>query len=193
MEAKTNYTLVGLTVLMLGAGLLSASLWLSVGFDRKTYTTYLTYLNESASGLTDDSPVKYNGVRVGFINSIELNNNNPKQVILVLKIEKDVPITDSTEATLIFQGITGTTYLGLAATSPSLLPLKKSPNAPYPVIPSRLSFISQLEKNVNTLTSDLKQFFSRENSDNIEKILKNFEALSTVFTQNNQSLNETLQ
>ena len=98
MEAKTNYTLVGLTVLILGAGLLSASLWLSVGFDRKTYKTYLTYLNESVSGLAVESAIKYNGVRVGVIHSIQLNHANPKQVILVLKIEQEVPITESTEA-----------------------------------------------------------------------------------------------
>ncbi|MDX2346855.1 MAG: MlaD family protein [Legionella sp.] len=193
MEAKTNYTLVGFTVLMLGAGLLSASLWLSVGFDNKTYKTYLTFLNESVSGLAEDAPIKYNGVRVGLIKSIQLNHENPEQVILVLKIEEDVPITESTETSLVFQGITGTTYLGLTATTPSLVPLKKTKNAPYPIIPSKPSFFAQLESNVNTLTTDLKRFFNKENSDNIEKILQNFEALSTVFTENNQNINKTLE
>ncbi len=192
LEAKTNYTLVGFIVLLLGAGLLSASLWLSVGFDRKTYKTYLTYLNESVSGLSEDSPIKYNGVRVGFINSIELNHENPEQVILVLNIEDDVPITESTEATLVFQGITGTTYLGLTASTPSLVPLKKAPNAPYPIIPSKPSFFNQLESNVNTLTADLKRFFNKENADNIERTLKNLEELSAVFTKNNKNINETL-
>ena len=193
MEAKTNYTLVGLTVLMLGAGLLSASLWLSVGFDRKSYKTYLTFLDESVSGLAEESSIKYNGVRVGFIKSIALNHHNPKQVILVLNIEKEVPITESTEASLVFQGITGTTYLGLTATSPSLQPIQKTPQYPYPVIPSKPSFFAQLESNVNTLTSDLKRFFSEENANNIEKILQNFEALSSVFTKNNQNINQTLE
>ncbi|MDF1677669.1 MAG: MlaD family protein [Legionellaceae bacterium] len=193
MEAKTNYTLVGLIVLILAAALLSAALWLSVGFDRKTYKTYVTYLNESVSGLTEESPIKYNGVRVGFINSIELNHDNPEQVILILNIEDDIPITESTEATLVFQGITGTTYLGLTAKTPSLVPLKKTPNTPYPVIPSKPSFFNQLETNVNTLTADLKRFFSEENANNVEKILKNFEALSAVFTQNNDNINKTLE
>ncbi len=193
LEAKTNYTLVGFTVLILGAGLLSAGLWLSVGFDRKTYKTYITYLNESVSGLTEESPIKYNGVRVGIINSIELNQENPEQVILVLKIEQEVPITESTEATLVFQGITGTTYLGLTATTPSLVPLKKSPTSPYPVIPSKPSFFNQLEKNVNTLTADLKRFFSKENADNVSEILSNFESLSAVFTKNNENMSRTLE
>ncbi|MFW2561426.1 MCE family protein, partial [Legionella sp. S2E2] len=33
MEAKTNYTIVGLAVLILLGGLIEAGLWLSVGFD----------------------------------------------------------------------------------------------------------------------------------------------------------------
>lgn len=193
MEAKTNYTLVGLIVLLLAAGLLSAGLWLSVGFDRKTYKTYVTYLNESVSGLAEDSPIKYNGVRVGFINSIELNHDNPEQVILVLNIEENVPITESTEATLVFQGITGTTYLGLSAKTASLVPLKKEPNAPYPVIPSKPSFFNQLENNINTLTTDLKRFFSEKNADNVEKTLQNFESLSATFAKNDNNINKTLE
>lgn len=192
MEAKTNNTLVGLTVLILGAGLLSASLWLSVGFDRKQYNTYLTYLNESVSGLSEEAPIKFNGVRVGMINSIELNYQNPEQVILVLQIEKGVPITESTEATLVFQGITGTTYLGLVATTPSLVPLKKGPNAPYPIIPSKPSFFYQLEKNLDTLTEDMKRIFSEENADNIKKTLANLEDLTAVFSDNKENLDKTL-
>src|SRR3990167_3003306 len=178
--------------MLLGAGLLSASLWLSVGFDSKTYKTYLTYLNESVSGLSVASAVKYNGVRVGFIDDIQLNHQDPEQVILVLKIEQAVPITESTEARLIFQGITGNTYLGLTAKTPSLIPLKKIPAAPYPIIPSRPSFFATFENNVNTLTDDLKRFFSQENANNIKNILQNFEAISTVFTKNNQNISETL-
>lgn len=193
MEAKTNYTIVGLAVLILGASLLSASLWLSVGFDRKTYKTYLTFLTESVSGLSEESSVKYNGVRVGFIDSINLNPNNPEQVILVLKIEESVPITENTEATLVFQGITGTTYLGLSSTSSSLKPLKKNPDYPYPVIPSKPSFFRQLENNVNTLSEDLKQFFSEENAENVAKTIKNFEDVSAVFAKNKQNIQETLE
>lgn len=192
MEAKSNYMLVGLTVLILAAALLSASLWLSVGFDKKSYRTYLTYLDEPASGLTEESAVKYNGVRVGRVNSIELNHQNPEQVILVLEIDKEVPITESTVATLVSQGITGNTYLGLTATSPSLVPLKKSPHSPYPVIPSKHSFFYQLEKDVRHITQDVQRLFSDKNAKNLEKILQNFEDISQTFANNNENINKSL-
>lgn len=193
MEAKTHYTHVGIAVLVLAISLLSASLWLSVGFDRKKYNNYLVYLNEPAGSLTEDSMVKYNGVRVGLVNSIELNNQDPQQVILVLKIEEGIPITEGTQATLISQGITGTTYLGLSATSPSLKPLMKTANAPYPIIPSKPSFFHQLEKNIDKLTQQVNRIFDKENTDNIRLTLDHLEKLSAVFSKNNTNIDESLQ
>lgn len=192
MEAKTHYTHVGIAVLVLAASLLSASLWLSVGFDRKKYNNYLVYLNEPAGSLTEDSMVKYNGVRVGLVNSIELNNQDPQQVILVIKIEEGVPITEGTQATLISQGITGTTYLGLSSSSPSLIPLKKTAGAPYPIIPSKPSFFYQLEKNIDKLTQQINRVFDDENTKNIKATLDHLEKLSASFSNNDKSIDETL-
>jgi phospholipid/cholesterol/gamma-HCH transport system substrate-binding protein len=192
LEAKTHYTHVGIAVLLLAVSLLSASLWLSIGFDNKNYRNYLVYLNEPAGSLTEDSMVKYNGVLVGLVNSIELNQNNPQQVILVLKIDEDIPITEGTQATLISQGITGTTYLGLSSTSPSLKPLKKTPGSPYPIIPSKPSFFYQLEKNIDKLTQQVNRVFDKENTENIRLTLEHLEKLSAVFSNNDSSIDESL-
>ena len=141
MESKTIYAMIGVTVILLTAGLLSSLLWLSVGFDQKNYNTYIVYMNETATGLNDDSPVKFNGVKVGMISSVELNKADPQKVTLLLKIEDDILISTSTHATLINQGITGTTYLGLSAGSAILTPLTKHGTEPYPVIPYTTSFL----------------------------------------------------
>ena len=131
MEAKTNYTIVGVVILILTAGLLSTALWLSVGFNQKSYSLYTVYLHEAASGLSQDAPVKYNGVQVGFVKRIQLNKNDPRQVEIILSIEKGTPITTSTFATLISQGITGVTFVGLSAVSPDLTPLERMPGEPF--------------------------------------------------------------
>lgn len=193
MESKANYTIVGLIVLVLLAGLLSAGLWLSVGFDSKEYDIYTVYVPEAVSGLSDDSIVKYNGVRVGVVNKIELNQFDPQQVKIQLKIEQGTPITTSTHATLISQGITGNTYLGLSATSPSLFPLQKTPGEPYPVIPYTPSFFSQLEKNINGVSVGIKRIFDKKNAQALKKSLKNFQEISNVIAKNHENINKTLQ
>ena len=116
MESKTNYTAVGIAVVLMLFGLISVALWLSEGFNRKTYHNYLVFMQEAVSGLSEGSLVKYNGVKVGLVKSIILDKN-PRLVELILEIEEGTPITVDTVANLIAQGITGTTYLGLSVTS----------------------------------------------------------------------------
>ena len=193
MEAKTNYFIVGLTVILLAAGLLIAGLWLSVGFDKKKYNTYTVYMREAISGLSDESPVKYNGVKVGFISKIQLNEIDPQQVKLQIQVEEGTPITTSTKASLVAQGITGTTYLGLSASSSTFMPLQKTPGEPYPVIPYKSSFLTQLEKNVTEVTTGINHVFDKENAAHIKHALASLQKISSLIEQNNANLNKSLQ
>jgi phospholipid/cholesterol/gamma-HCH transport system substrate-binding protein len=193
LESKTNYFTVGITVLLLATGLLISALWLSTGFDKKTYNTYIVYMHESVSGLTLESPVKYNGVKVGSISEIQLNEEDPQRVKLLIDVEEGTPVTTSTKATLVAQGITGTTYLGLSSTSSASTPLQATPGEPYPVIPCQPSFFYMLEKNITRLTKGLTRVFDKENTKNLKKTLNNLERISTVIEQNNANLNKSLQ
>lgn len=199
MEAKTNYTIVGLIVLILAAGLLSTGLWLSVGFNQKTYLPYTVYFHESVAGLSQDAAVKYNGVQVGHVKKIKLNNNDPRQVEITLDIEEGTPITTSTSATLISQGITGVTYLGLSASTADLTPIQKMPGEPYPVIPTKPSLFNQLDtilkevsENVNKLSNEAQRIFNKENAKYIKKSLANIERVTTVIANNNDKINRSL-
>lgn len=199
MEAKTNYTIVGLAVLILLGGLIAAGLWLSVGFDQKQYRLYVVYIHEAVSGLSEESPVKYNGVKVGFVRKITLNRRDPQQVKILLNIEEGTPITTSTSATLISQGITGTTYVGLSASSSDLTPLEKLPSEPYPIIPAKPSLFNQLDKalkdvseNVNKVSLEISRIFDRENAKYIKKTLANLESFSGVIAKNGKHIDQSL-
>ena len=71
MEPKVNYTLVGLFIALLGAGIAGGVLWLSQTDYRGVYDRYYTYMDESVSGLSNDSSVKYRGVDVGRVKDID--------------------------------------------------------------------------------------------------------------------------
>lgn len=196
MEAKTNYTIVGIVVLILLVGLVTTMLWLSVGFNQKKYTTYTVFMHEAASGLTQDAPVKYNGVQVGYVKEIRLNQNDPRQVEILLDIEEGTPITTSTSATLNSQGITGVTYIGLSASTSDLTPIQKMPDEPYPVIPSKPSVFNQLDsilkrvsEDVGTVTTEAKRLFNEENARHIRHILSNLDGFSKDLAQNGKNVN----
>lgn len=200
MEEKTNYTVVGLVVLILAAGLFSAGLWLSVGFDQKNYQIFAVDMSEAVSGLNEESIVKYNGVKVGTVRKIQLNYHNPQQVRILLSIEEGIPITTSTSATLISQGITGNTYVGLSASSPDLTPLVKKPGQPYPVIPAKPSLLNQLDsvlkevsENINEVSLQINQIFNQETADALRKTMYNLQTFTDVIAANSANISQSLQ
>src|SRR5690606_22120300 len=115
MDTKVNYTVVGIFVILLCLMLVIFFLWLTSLQHREVYDTYIVYMHEEVSGLGTQGPVRYNGVKVGYVDSIRLNPQDPQQVVLKLKIRRGTPITTSTIATLVSEGITGIDYVGLKA------------------------------------------------------------------------------
>ena len=199
MEVKVNYTIVGLAVVILGAAFVATLLWLSVGFNNKTYTTYAIFLKEAASGLSKDAPVRFSGVKVGVVKQISLNHNNPQQVIILLNIEEGTPITTNTSATLISQGLTGISYIGLAAKGPNLTPLKAQKGYPYPIIPAKPSLFNQVDKavqevsdNIEGVSLEIKRVFDKENATHLKNSLTNLSEITEVIADNVDQIESTL-
>ena len=109
MEPKVNYTLVGLFIALLGAASVTGVLWLSQTDYRGVYYRYYTFMDESVSGLSRDSYVKYQGVEVGRVKEIALDPKNPEQVRLALDLVRGTPVKEDTVAVLDTQGLTGIT------------------------------------------------------------------------------------
>lgn len=200
MESKTSYTMVGLSVLVLLAALIATALWLSVGFGQKKHNIYAVYIHEAVTGLSEAAPVKFNGVQVGSVLKIKLNPLDPQQVKLLLNIEEGTPVTTSTTATLVSQGITGTSYVGLSASSSDLTPLQKIPNEPYPIIPTKPSLFTQLDsvlrdltENVNSVSVRINKILDEENTRNVKKTLANFEKFTAVVAKNTNNIDGILQ
>lgn len=200
MQTKINYTVVGSFVIILGLILIYFAFWLSAGESSKNYRTYLTYLKESVSGLAEQSAVKYNGVKVGYVEHISLNPDNPQEVRLVLYIDDNIPIHEGTSATLETQGLTGMTYVGLSGGDGKAPLIKRKPGEPYPIIPAKPSLLITLDNMVRTLTvnmseisNNVKAIIDQQNQVAFKQILQNMQEITHVFASNSKNLNDTLQ
>lgn len=162
-----NYALVGAFVVMLGAVLIGGVLWIaSGGALHKQYDRYLAIEEESVAGLNLNAPVKYNGVEVGKVSDIQLDQVNPERVRLTFSIERGTPIKADTVAVLKTQGLTGIAYVELGGGSRDAPQLQVSPSEPYPVIRTKPSLSTRLE---NVLTTVLKKV--DHTSGNIDALL----------------------
>lgn len=199
MESKVNYTIVGLFVVLLSAAMVIGGYWLTDGQHSRAYDTYIVYMTEAVSGLNEQSPVKFNGVKVGFVENIRLDQDNPQKVILTLKIFEGTPITESTVASLKSQGVTGLTYLGLKAETASAPRLKAHPGENYPVIAAVPSLLLQLgdairdlTTNMNSIVDTVKKVFDKDNRVAIKESLQNIATFSKTIADNSERLDKSL-
>ena len=156
METKVNLALVGAFVLLLGAALIGGVLWLSSEKSyRKTYDTYLVYMEESVSGLTPDAPVRYRGVQVGRVRRIALAPGDAEKVQLTLDIERGTPIKQNTVALLVTQGLTGIAHVNLTGGTRDSPALEAPPGEDYPVIRTGPSLMVRLDAALTTLIANL--------------------------------------
>ncbi len=200
MDTKINYTVVGFIVVALATLFAVFILWWTSGLTRQTYNTYMIYMNQDVSGLTNQAVVKYNGVLVGNVTSVQLNLQDPQQVIVYARVQQNIPVTTSTVATLASQGITGVSYLSLSAKTPNAPLLTALPGQEYPVIPSEPSLTAQVMGLVKEaavdfkeVSSSLKTIFNAKNTQNINEILNNVAVTSKEMPQMVSSVQNTAQ
>lgn len=167
METKVNYLLIGLFVLLLGAGAISGIFWLGARPTHKNYNRYWVYMTESVSGLTPDASVKYKGVEIGRLIELKLDEKNPELVRLLLEVAPETPIKKDTLAILEFHGLTGIGFINLKPQSSNSPPLPANPTPPYTVIKSGPSLFKRLDEGISVLLRSLTK-----TSDNLNALLE---------------------
>tara|TARA_R110000868_G_scaffold138503_7_gene352686 strand:+ start:203 stop:1027 length:825 start_codon:yes stop_codon:yes gene_type:complete len=199
METNVNYAAVGIFVITLVAATILSIIWLSSGLSVQQHTIYQISMNESVSGLNIDSPVEFNGVSVGSVESIDIDPHNPQLVELLLNIKSNTPISKGTVATLKARGVTGVTFISLTDTSDNLDPLVALKGKPYPVIRTEPSLfmrvdtaLTKLSDNLHDVTISIRELLDSENQQNIKDILMNVQKVTGSLSRNNERMNRII-
>ena len=199
MDYKVNYTIVGLFVVVLTAVLIISAFWLSTTGDKEHYQTYQINIEGGVSGLSEQAPVKFNGVSVGYVDSIKLNPQNLKEVILLLKIKQEIPITVDTVGKLASQGITGVSYVSLEAKTAKGPLLLAQPGEKYPIIKSAPSLfvqinqaITEITDRVKSITKNIDRIFDEKNAQAVEDILQNTEHFTKTLSDNSKEIDGSI-
>lgn len=195
-----NYSLVGAFVLILGTALIAAVLWLaSGGAMQKKYDIYLAIEDESVAGLNLNAPVKYNGVDVGKVRSIELDPANPQRVNLLFDIEHGTPIKTDTVAILKTQGLTGIAYVELSGGAMDAPLLTVTAGYAYPVIRTKPSLSARLEnvltsvlEKLDSTSSNLNALLSDENRTAFKTALADIATLTHTVAARKDSIDATI-
>jgi phospholipid/cholesterol/gamma-HCH transport system substrate-binding protein len=210
METRSNHILVGGVVLALLAALVVFIVWLSqVSGDRQR--EYDIFFRQSVEGLAKGTAVTFNGVPVGQIEAIDVEERRPEFVRVRIGVRESTPILQGTTATIRGVGFTGLSQIQL--NPPEFQPRQARPpeivcpenNAasvcPYgvPVIPTRpgafgqiLNTAPELLERISTLTDRLTQLLSDRNQESIAGILSNTEEISRSLAERSPEIAATL-
>lgn len=198
MENKSNYLLVGVTVLALLLATVIFIVWMSRigGTDKKEYDIFF---KQAVSGLARGSGVAFSGVPVGEVKTIALMPETPEFVRVRIAVNEDVPILQGTTASIESIGFTGVSQIALDGAIRGAPPIVEPGPEGMPVIPAKpgalgelLSNAPQLLERLTTLTERLSQLLSDRNQASIAGILDNTNRISRELAARAPEITQTL-
>lgn len=117
MENKSHALAAGAFVLLVTALLVALALWLNR--DTALRTPYEISTREAVSGLQVQAAVRFRGIPVGKVTAIGFDPKIPGNVLIRISVDDATPLTESSYATLGFQGVTGLSFVQLDDTGTS--------------------------------------------------------------------------
>ena len=193
MNAKTNYTLVGLFVIMSIVLIFVFVIWLVRPGDETVMRSFKIYFTESVSGLNIDSPVKYRGVTIGKVTRMRINPVNVEEIEVEILVDDMAPIKTDTVAKLKAQGITGLNYIDLSEGSKQA-PLLSDGKKEVLVIKSVPSFLVKVEESFGSLSVNLSKTLGATQlllrDENQEEITRTLQHLTKITASLEKALDE---
>ncbi|MFP4182648.1 MAG: MlaD family protein [Thiohalospira sp.] len=195
MEARLNHLIAGVFVLAFGVAIIAAGIWLAADRDPADHRTYRLYIETAAPGLERNAAVTYRGIDVGRVDAVDIDPDDPSRVRADLRVRGDVPVRSGTTATLRSQGLTGGATLALSGPEPDAPALPVPDGEPYPVIPYKPSFWSQMDRELEAtldsfrdLMGDLRAVADADNRAALGDSLAHLEAVTATLAAGDDDL-----
>jgi phospholipid/cholesterol/gamma-HCH transport system substrate-binding protein len=196
MENKAHAIAAGAFVLGLTAALIALVVWLTR--DNTVRNIYELSTRDAVSGLQPQAMVRYRGIAVGKVVSIDFDPKVKGNVRVRISVDQRVPLTTSTYATLSYQGVTGLAFIALDDKGESQVALAPDDENP-PRIPLKPSLLAQLQDRGEAILGRVEEATKRINTvlgdDNQKRIgdaLENISLAAAGANQLTRTLDQTL-
>ncbi|ULK99182.1 MlaD family protein [Bradyrhizobium sp. I71] len=188
METRANYVLIGSFTLAVIAAAIGFVLWFQSLHTTKQRSPLRVVFEGPAAGLRNGGSVNFNGIRVGEVVSVKLDN--PRRVVALAMIENNAPIRKDTLVGLEFQGLTGVAAISLkggdeAAAPP---PLDQDGIPTLTADPNKLQDVTEAIRgtlqNINKIVAD--------NQESVKNSLKNLETFTNSLARNSEKIDAVM-
>ncbi|MDR2162151.1 MAG: MlaD family protein [Desulfovibrio sp.] len=182
MEVSARYFLIGLFALGLSLAGVLFILW-TAGNQGEPMTSYDIRMRENVTGLTLNSDVLFNGVRVGTVSRIKISATDPGTVNIRVLLPADTPVREDSLASLAPRGVTGFSLVSISGGTAGS-PLLQVPPGEAGVIRATTSPLDAVMQSVPSTIAAANEFLSRLNSllsqDNIQALSSSFSSVASL-------------
>jgi phospholipid/cholesterol/gamma-HCH transport system substrate-binding protein len=196
METKANYLMIGGFVLGVLALAFVFVFWMTnlSGGGKQ----YFIVFDGSVAGLTTGASVGFNGIKVGEVQSMQLDPADARKVQVLISVHADTPVRDNSRASMQSLGLTGGTGIQITAGTPDSPLLVATAENPIPVIAADrgggqglFDAAPAVMNNANALLLRLNDLVA-ENQESIHKSLTNVEAVTTMLAERKDDIAQTI-
>jgi phospholipid/cholesterol/gamma-HCH transport system substrate-binding protein len=189
METKANYVLVGIFTLVAIIAAFVFVYWTAQFGERGETALLRVRIPGSASGLGRGSAVLFNGVKVGDVQRVYIDVNDPTIAIADTEVDRLTPITKSTRADIGIAGLTGQANIELRGANlaePKLLDEAEEAG--------RIAEITASPSAVTNLLETAQDIFKRADSvlSNLEGFVNDVRGPLTATINNAEKFSEAL-
>ena len=188
METKANFVLVGAFTLAVVAAAFGFVFWFQNLGAAAQRTPLRIVFEGAASGLRTGGNVNFNGIKIGEVTSIKLDD--PKRVVVITNVDKSAPIRKDSLVGLEFAGLTGVSSVSLKGGSVEAggVPVAEDGVPTLTADPNAIQDIGEAVRatlqNVNKLVTD--------NQEALHASMSNLEAFSKSLANNSARIDSIM-
>src|SRR3978361_1272814 len=188
METRANFVLIGSFTLAVIAAAFGFVVWFQSLHTTKLRSPMRIVFEGPASGLRNGGSVNFNGIRVGEVMSVKLDN--PRRVVALAMVENNAPIRKDTLVGLEFQGLTGVAAISLKGGEDAApaVPLDEDGVPVLTADPNALQDVTEAIRgtlqNINKVVAD--------NQEAVKNSLRNLETFTSSLARNSEKIDHVM-
>ncbi|HET6839323.1 MAG TPA: MlaD family protein [Bradyrhizobium sp.] len=188
METRANFVLIGSFTLAVVAAAFGFVLWFQSLHTTKLRSPLRVVFEGPAAGLRNGGSVNFNGIRVGEVISVKLDN--PRRVVALALVENNAPLRKDTLVGLEFQGLTGVAAISLKGGEENAPPVPVGEDG-IPVLTADPNALQDVTEAIRGTLQNINRAVS-DNQAAVKNALHNLDAFTSSLARNGEKIDDLM-
>src|SRR3954468_15151872 len=188
METRANYVLIGAFTLAVIAAAFGFVLWFQNLHTTKARSPIRIVFEGPAAGLRNGGSVNFNGIRIGEVISVKLDN--PRRVVALAMVENKAPIRKDTLVGLEFQGLTGVAAISLKGGEEAAPPVPLDEDG-VPVLTADPNALQDVTEAIRATLQNVNRIVA-DNQESVKNSLRNLETFTGALARNSEKIDNVM-